>query len=230
MASCRAVYALPVTFAKRPGPPRPSVSEESRETLEALRAQATQEGVNWSLEDNVSDIRTSIKHYQDVRQGTHKRLPKFFDPLASDIGGDTAPKPKVVEVVDEEARAKALKKKLADPTIRLKSSAINMGLPFSMTAVTTNKTSEAKVEASRSNVKLMGKLKMIDECAQKLQAMLREETASVPGQQIPDKAHKAARARQKAEWDALIVRAATFDHSPKRPRSRSAASGFSNRS
>mmetsp|Transcript_1988 Transcript_1988/g.4602 ORF Transcript_1988/g.4602 Transcript_1988/m.4602 type:complete len:231 (-) Transcript_1988:781-1473(-) len=226
MASCRAVYKQPVAFAKRPGPPRPTPCEEPREVLLALRETATKENVPWSLDDDASTIRVSIAHYRDVQAGTHKRLPKFFDPLASSPT-ESKPSMPMSAVLDAEAAAAAAKKKMADPAARLHASPIYMGLPFSMTAVTTNKKEEALVEASRSNVRLMGKLKMIDESAQRLQAMLREETASVPGQQIPDKAHKAARDKQKAEWDALILEAATKDHSPKRPRSRSALSGVS---
>ncbi|CAD7930081.1 unnamed protein product [Amoebophrya sp. A25] len=229
MADARSIYKLPVTFAKRPGTPLPKPGEEPREVLLALREQATAEGVSWSLDDNVSDIRMSIQHYRDIKAGTHKRLPKFFDALTSGATETERPKTPPIELADEE-KAKALKKKMADPAARLKSSAINMGLPFSMTGVTTTKTQDNKTEASRRNVRLMEKLAMIDESAQRLQAMLREETASVPGQQIPDTAHKEARERQKAVWQANIVDIATRDFQPKRPRSRSALSGFSNRS
>lgn len=83
-------------------------------------------------------------------------------------------------------------------------------------AVTTNMTTNAVTMASSRNIKLMEKLHLIDESAQRLQAMLREETASVPGQQIPDKALAHARKTLKAKRDANILDISTRDLSPKR--------------
>ena len=75
--------------------------------------------------------------------------------------------------------------------------------------------------------KLMRGLKLVDESAQKLQAMLRLETGSVPGQQIPDFTKTFERRDRKEFWDTKILAAATRDLSPDRARStaRSASTG-----
>ena len=70
---------------------------------------------------------------------------------------------------------------------------------------------------SRNNVKLMKKLKQIDEGAIRLQAMLRENTASFPGSQIPDKAHEFHRSIRDDIRQDIIEATAAHDFSPKRP-------------
>merc|ERR1712194_26003 len=94
----------------------------------------------------------------------------------------------------EELLAKA-SKRAENPLARVQSSSLNMGIP-SQTG-TTNSVSQAKTEATRRNTTLMKQLALVDSSAQELQAMLRLETASVPGQQVPDTAVMRARQRKK---------------------------------
>merc|ERR1712194_458701 len=94
----------------------------------------------------------------------------------------------------EELLAKA-SKRAENPLARVQSSSLNMGIP-SQTG-TTNSVSQAKTEATRRNTTLMKQLALVDSSAQELQAMLRLETASVPGQQVPDQGVMKARQRKK---------------------------------
>merc|ERR1712194_637276 len=94
----------------------------------------------------------------------------------------------------EELMGKA-SKRAENPLARVQSSSLNMGIP-SQTG-TTNSVSQAKTEATRRNTTLMKRLALVDSSAQELQAMLRLETASVPGQQVPDQGVMKARQRKK---------------------------------
>lgn len=93
--------------------------------------------------------------------------------------------PQKPTLTTEEAAALAEEKRKAkakNPLSRVHASPLVMGIP-PQTQTTTQYTTQ-KTEVSRRNVKLMNKLAMIDESAQRLQAMLREETASVPGRSL----------------------------------------------
>lgn len=206
-------------------PPLPSdfAYEEPRDVILVLRQEATRKGVPWTLQDTASDIRVSITYHEDKKNGTYKRQPKFFEPLLSAPDAASAiRRPPALPEMTEEEKAAALKAKQADPLLRVHISCLNMGVP-SNSAVTTNKKTNEITEASRNNVRLMTKLKLIDESAQRLQAMLREETASVPGQTVPDVGHTHARKMHKADLAEQTLQIATHDFAARR-KSRGASS------
>lgn len=59
--------------------------EESRESLLALRKEATTKGIEWSIDETAADIRFSLQFAEDIRAGTYKPLPKHYQPMLSEI-------------------------------------------------------------------------------------------------------------------------------------------------
>lgn len=63
----------------------PHFPRESRESLLALREQATKAGVEWSIDETASDIRFSLTFDADKKNGTYDPLPKHYQPLLSEL-------------------------------------------------------------------------------------------------------------------------------------------------
>lgn len=72
----------------------PCPHSESREMLLALREQATNMGVEWSIDDTASDIRFSMGYAADQKNGTYAALPKHYEPLLSELPAKKADPPK----------------------------------------------------------------------------------------------------------------------------------------